>query len=510
MAMATTTTTTKTTMAGGWGVCLLHAPAFLAVAQDHIDSNLFNAEFFKPERKIRKRKQQFTIRPAVWNTNATDTGATCNKLEDTRYNGLLLRSSIESGWERCCEACRSFKSAKGVPCNTWEYCEDKNFCSKDEHQRCVLKYDEYSRPQLGPRPGVRAHDFEQYPGWTAGSADYSWRRKDRTRPSGRKYHVIITSDDSFYQMWQCRLFYYHYQRVTTEDPGSDMGGFTRILHTENMDALGEEMHTVRIDPLEGDMSKYPVLTRPWAFHNFIKQGYLDMIEEDYIMMAEPDHILLRAVPNLIPDGFHGIAFPFHYILPLEDVNPELIDRVLGRDLDMDDLESITGTGSSPVIIHKDEFRKVTERWHNMTLQINEDTQTKKKWGWVLEMWSFSLTAFDVGVRLVLDPLFMAEPPYSTDDIGYAIIHLTYGMDTDLEGNLMLNGTKGPWRFDKRSFRDEPPANLKPPPDGAPELIKMVISKVNEAARNSPKWFDNSAVYDDDARRHRRRRHRRRR
>ena len=305
--------------------------------------------------------------------------------------------------------------------------------------------------------------------------------------TGRKYHVVLTASLSIYQQWQSRIFYYWYKKQKELNPDSDLGGFTRILHSKEDDYLSDEMHTVRVNPLEHD-GGYVVLSRPFAFDSFIREGHLDQIEEEYILMVEPDHIFLKALPNFVTDEFHGICFPFFYIDAKLPKNKPLMEKVLGRELSLDEIRRIDGTGNSPVLINKNDFKKITKKWHDYTIFINNDPELKEAWGWVLEMWAYSLAAFDTGIRHLMYKKFMAQTPYDTEDTGFAILHFTYGVDTDLEGNRILNGTYGQWRFDKRSYyHNGPQRDLPLPPEAAPPLIRQLIEMINEASANTPTW-----------------------
>ncbi|XP_028105557.1 hydroxyproline O-arabinosyltransferase 3-like [Camellia sinensis] len=52
--------------------------------------------------------------------------------------------------------------------------------------------------------------------------------------------------DAPYSKWQCQIMYYWYKKVKAM-PGSDMGGFTRVLHSGNPDNLMEEIPTFVVD-----------------------------------------------------------------------------------------------------------------------------------------------------------------------------------------------------------------------------------------------------------------------
>ncbi|CAL5371671.1 unnamed protein product [Camellia sinensis] len=53
--------------------------------------------------------------------------------------------------------------------------------------------------------------------------------------------------DAPYSKWQCQIMYYWYKKVKAMS-GSDMGGFTRVLHSGNPDNLMEEIPTFVVDP----------------------------------------------------------------------------------------------------------------------------------------------------------------------------------------------------------------------------------------------------------------------
>lgn len=62
------------------------------------------------------------------------------------------------------------------------------------------------------------------------------------------FHVALTATDAPYNKWQCRIMYYWYKKKKTL-PGSEMGGFTRILHSGKPDNLMDEIPTVVVNPL---------------------------------------------------------------------------------------------------------------------------------------------------------------------------------------------------------------------------------------------------------------------
>lgn len=64
----------------------------------------------------------------------------------------------------------------------------------------------------------------------------------------RLFHTAVTANDSPYNRWQCRIMYYHYKKLQ-DLPGSEMGGFTRVLHSGVPDNVMDEIPTVVVNPL---------------------------------------------------------------------------------------------------------------------------------------------------------------------------------------------------------------------------------------------------------------------
>lgn len=74
----------------------------------------------------------------------------------------------------------------------------------------------------------------------------------------KPFHVALTATDAPYSKWQCRIMYYWYKR-NKELPGSEMGGFTRVLHSGNPDNLMDEIPTVVVDPLPAGLDRVRIL-----------------------------------------------------------------------------------------------------------------------------------------------------------------------------------------------------------------------------------------------------------
>uniref|UniRef100_A0A6N2K582 Hydroxyproline O-arabinosyltransferase-like domain-containing protein n=1 Tax=Salix viminalis TaxID=40686 RepID=A0A6N2K582_SALVM len=303
------------------------------------------------------------------------------------------------------------------------------------------------------------------------------------------FHVALTATDAPYSKWQCRIMYYWYKKKK-DLSGSEMGGFTRILHSGKPDNLMDEMPTVVVDPLPAGLDRgYIVLNRPWAFVQWLKKA---TIEEEYILIAEPDHIFVNPLPNLARGGMPA-AFPFFYIEPVKFEN--IIRKYYPEE--KGPVTNIDPIGNSPVIIKKvftlemlylPEFlEKIAPTWMDVSLKMKNDTETDKAFGWVLEMYAYAVAAALNDVQHVLRKDFMLQPPWDLNTGNFFIIHYTYGCDYNLKGQLTY-GKIGEWRFDKRSYlRAPPPKNLPLPPPGVPESVVTLVKMVNEATANIPNW-----------------------
>ncbi|XP_006644046.3 hydroxyproline O-arabinosyltransferase RDN2-like, partial [Oryza brachyantha] len=297
----------------------------------------------------------------------------------------------------------------------------------------------------------------------------------------RPFHVALTATDAAYSRWQCRVMYYWYRRMQARPGGAEMGGFTRVLHSGKPDGLMDEIPTFVVDPLPaGKDHGYVVLNRPWAFVQWLQKA---KIEEEYILMAEPDHIFVKPLPNFARDD--PAAFPFFYITPSEHEN--ILRKYYPKE--RDPVTNIDPIGNSPVIIKKTLLEKIAPTWMNVSLQMKEDQETDKTFGWVLEMYAYAVASALHGVQHILRKDFMIQPPFDTKLENTFIIHFTYGCDYTLKG-VLTYGKIGEWRFDKRSYQDRPPPrNLTLPPPGVPESVVTLVKMVNEASANLPGWDD---------------------
>lgn len=76
----------------------------------------------------------------------------------------------------------------------------------------------------------------------------------KKKKSKSPFHVALTATDAAYSKWQCRIMYYWYKHKKNL-PDSEMGGFTRILHSGKPDNLMDEIPTMVVDPLPAGMDR---------------------------------------------------------------------------------------------------------------------------------------------------------------------------------------------------------------------------------------------------------------
>jgi len=218
------------------------------------------------------------------------------------------------------------------------------------------------------------------------------------------------------------------------------------------------------------------------------------IKEKYVLMSEPDHIMLRPIPNFMRHE-HPAAFPFFYIEPSKDENLPLIARHLGiPSLSKKDSEAIAPIGNSPSFLTWEQMKEAMPIWQNMSIAIFQDQETNKKWGWVQEMYAFTITLYKIGIRHVDLALHLqAQPPWDSalqisPSKPYYILHYTYGCDYNMNGEF-TPGKYGYWRFDKRTYAQKPPPrHLGAPPKGVKnDMVRKLIDSINEATANIECW-----------------------
>ena len=405
--------------------------------------------------------------------------------------------------DECSRACSAYKPSRtnDPPCNLWVFCGDERLCSQSgpsTYQQCWLKFvahPDAAQPSFqGPSVGWTSGIARSLPKTDMPTGDASSSRQ--TTPGGsadRTYHVVISAQGGATH-WQSRIHYYWYLKTrkqcqeTAEIDGTtcDMGGFTRLLHEDEPDDLMDEIPTFVAKTLPEDHPHhgYIVLNRPYAFLQWVQQA---TIKEKYVLMGEPDHIWLKPLPNPMV-GELPAAFPFFYIEPTSHKFIGISERFVGKLDTLDKKTQLFPIGSSPTIMSLADMKRVVPIWYELSLKVHEDEDAVAAWGWVQEMYAFSLAMYKAGLHPVtLLPDMMAQPPWDWDLYRYTLLHYTYGLDYTLDG-VHTPGLVGAWHWDKRDFRSPIPLNMEGPPEGTPnDLAKELIRRLNEATCAIPMW-----------------------
>ncbi|KAL3844006.1 hypothetical protein ACJIZ3_001409 [Penstemon smallii] len=184
-----------------------------------------------------------------------------------------------------------------------------------------------------------------------------------SKKSKRLFHTAVTSSDSIYNTWQCRVMYYWFKKQKNL-PNSEMGGFTRILHSGKADRFMDEIPTFVAQPLPSGMD--------------------------------------QPIPNLSRDGL-GAAFPFFYIEPkkYESVLRKFFPEEKGP------ITNIDPIGNSPVILGKPPWDTAIGKSYiiHYTYGCDYDLQGKMTYGKIGE-WRFDKRSYDN----VWPPRNLSMPP----------------------------------------------------------------------------------------------------
>lgn len=84
----------------------------------------------------------------------------------------------------------------------------------------------------------------------------------------------------------------------------------------------------------------------------------------------------------------------------------------------------------------EDMKKVVPLWFNLSIAVHNDEEAVKEWGWVQEMYAFTLACFKAGIKNIdLHLKMMSQPPWDEKLEPYYILHYTYGMDYTKEGKF---------------------------------------------------------------------------
>ena len=315
----------------------------------------------------------------------------------------------------------------------------------------------------------------------------------------KPYHIVLTAQDSPYQAWQTRIMYYHFKKLQKANPCTEMTGFTRMLNSDGArrDGLMDEMPTTLVHALDRgsgchdsdqntcDMG-FPVMNRPHGVTQLLAQ--LDRgehhIEEEYVLIAETDHVFMKEPKNRATPKMPA-CFPFGYMNAQAEPLRGVVQRFVSANP-----KDVDPCGPSPVLIHLPQLRKLTPEWLSMSFALKRDAEADKHFGWVLEMWGYTLAATKLGIRHFVWRDLQTEPSalwHSDLDGEPHIYHYTFGLEYTSDG-MPVTGGVGDWSLDKRHFMNEyPPPDMAAPPRCAGKAAHRLHAMFNEAIAGTPQW-----------------------
>ena len=338
------------------------------------------------------------------------------------------------------------------------------------------------------------------------ASDVKWREairpdmRDGTAagcpPGRRPFHVILTAQASLYQEWQTKIMYYHFRKVQRLNPCTEMTGFTRLLASKDgqPDGLMESIPTIAVPQAGHDKTRgFQVINRPASLVEMLKRPeWRTRIREQYVMIAETDHLLRRDIPNRATPALN-VAFFFPYMSPV----PKRQTNVIKRYFDGDP-KTVQPVGPSPALMHVDNLVRLAPVWFDLSVDLKHDAEADSAFGWVLEMWGYSLASARLGIKHFVWQQLQIEPSASwhqdvSSEAPY-IYHYTFGVEYSSEG-FPMPGAVGEWSLDKRHyFGAYPPRNLDPPPRCAKECAWVwwrMFNEATEALHRQGQWPENT-------------------
>lgn len=170
----------------------------------------------------------------------------------------------------------------------------------------------------------------------------------------------------------------------------------------------------------------------------LQRGELRVAEE-YILLCETDHLFLKPLPNLASTD-EAVGYPFHYMLPTRNpVTIALMRRFAGEEHHA----QVQQVGPSPVLMSVAALSRVAVEWRNVSFALKRDPEADAEFGWMLEMWGYSVAAARTGVRhKLLDTLQIESASQFGTQITdrdaqptHYILHYTFSHEYSLEGAL---------------------------------------------------------------------------
>ena len=315
-------------------------------------------------------------------------------------------------------------------------------------------------------------------------------------PGRKPFHTLLTAQATIYQQWQSRIMYYHWKKQKARQGACGaMGGFTRLVASEKgeADGLEDEMPSYFVPQLSTEVlaahGHFGVLNRPHSVKLMVERGALARVAEQFVYVAETDHVFMRPMPNLATEETPA-AYSFGYMGASASVQPIVEKHSPGTSW-----RDIQPIGPSPIIISKDKLATLTPLWHDLSFSLKKDPTADRRFGWVLEMWGYSIACAQLGYKHKVTREFQIEPGAGGRLSGEQIIyHYTYGIEYTMKGRPQGPNQIGEWSLDKRHYGGAyPPRHLRPPPDGASENARWLLDAFNEASSNIPTWPASKAL-----------------
>ena len=239
--------------------------------------------------------------------------------------------------------------------------------------------------------------------------------------------TVFVVDDGDYLCWQADLLAFTHASV------AQPGGVTRLLvadvHEPPFDG-----QTVMVTPESHFSAAYLPYNKPHAVTAWLQAA--DAVPAE-ILLVDPDCAFV-AQCSLPAVAGQPCAQPAPYLDPFE--HAVLVRR---HGLDPSAVQSI----GIPIVIHRDDLRRLAPAWLARTRDILEDQVSRQDAGWLAEMWGYAFAAASIGLRHRVLPI---AHRLGEDSIDRPLIHYC---DRMVDGN-------GGVVWDKRSYAPWTP----PPPD----------------------------------------------
>lgn len=272
-------------------------------------------------------------------------------------------------------------------------------------------------------------------------------------PRGEETLMILMVSDNPYQVWQMRVFHYHYLKV--KQPGKLVTIVSSPDHAPPSFTCDQPFMTCPLF-VTGDYSTAPdgdnfvVYNRAHGLLEFLtafrenKVAGLDPRLLTNIVIVEPDFLLIKPITAV---AARQAPLGHSYFYMEEDYswgsnNTHVYSFCTPRS----DKMSPIGV---PYIIHADDLWELIPSW----IASTRWNRFPQPWAngdksWIADMWGFACAAATLGWDAHAIPGLAPEPPIDTDvaDLSVAI-HYTYGQEAETAA--------AKWSFDKRGWWDAP-------------------------------------------------------